>query len=430
MNLSLDNKEGDSSSTTRMNSIYKEIPNDLFRSKTNNSTEPKLEGRKLNELRYFNLYRYYLSQNPELFSSNNNDSIVPKLNVQYETPNDIAEQTLFQQLYRPDLADKRQQTENDEQLSSKLIQLSMHHRTKSRGHWRRSNTETVDSNGSNKCCLTCGCNNQSDSSQWSFSEPDLNQMNRYDETDRSQQQQQQQQQFVLQNPNMLTTTYNDEEQYSHLSRVITPPNDFLNNSANTNDVDVVHNRPFVHQTNKMVSYSNKVTQTDLNLSKLDETQQQQQQQQQQRYNNRKIENHSSSIDSGDCLLPNEMDHVYYAIQDQLRYKRGSLFQTKKTKMNPNEQTKLVPINMGEKRTQSANASIDLRLKSSPLTPLDGLSIVGKSGETFPWTSLELAPKSKLQQHEQQQQQQGEEHRLATSKNGLPCGCERCRESRA
>ena len=238
--------------------------------------DPDMEndGGRSNLIREFNLYRYYLSQYPELFSSQNALSsnstysgdgdyttnggaanIVPQSCSQTVTDLDKQSSYLVNNLSTNTF------DQNSKTVKSKLFKLTSHQsKTKL---YKRSKTETVDSssNNSNRCCLLCHCSNrnQSDSSLWSMSEPDLSLMAK---------------DYYYNKPAIFSDNLNSlkvngyDERYSHLSRVITPPNAFLNHTSSNNVENFNQIQDYLDpdSNRKSVFYSNKLTQTDMDLN--------------------------------------------------------------------------------------------------------------------------------------------------------------------
>lgn len=407
-------------------------------------------GNKSSELRDFILYRYYQSQYPELFSEDPQTStILPPVE---ESPPIYSSRQSY-----PNGASQSQMplfyvstTGEEDKLASAFLELSL---ARSKGKLcKRSNTDTVDSGSSGRCCFMCRCSNknQSDSSLWSLSEPDLSQMAKDHYDSKS---------HIL--ANQSTNLRVNDEQYSHFSRVITPPNAFLNSSyvfsreskmssdLKESKVDdcLCANLP------GPISYSNKVTQTDNSDLGKGKHYKEVDSRLQRFYSLTENEKHP---DYGQTkLLQNsggqsaESEHIYHSIleesllqsakavnsglkQKHKRKEKNSslLARARSLKLEEIKQKQIELIKNGSLRQSPTNNKIhDCRHSSLPPLLLVSDPAKGTSNQCPVLGALELAGGMPSVHPQQPPQLEEEEHRIATSKNGIPCSCHRCRESR-
>lgn len=472
---------------------------------TGSLIEPKMEanrtygGGKSNELRDFILYRYYLSQYPELFSSHSTeaDDALPstdRLHCKGEEDSmtgAVAHPPPYHSAPVNSAAVNRvtevelplfylSSAEEDERLASKFLNLSMSGNKSVAKLCKRSHGDTtVDK----RCCgFLCNCanRNQSDSSLWSLSEPDLSQMTTKPEHQHRPDSNSRAHIFGNQSSNInsngtLTVSAGTEERYSHLSRVITPPNAFLNSStfaAAGGNVSSMNEQLTSGSADyqdclcahlpKTISYSNKVTQTD---GVFDQTKPQQYttgsnsrgSSRLQRFNSlSETEKHlySSQTKSTTAVGAEattagqsfsgrsvDSDHIYHTIMEESllhsapvklgksgnskqkskREKEKSnssslLGRARSLKLEELKQKQIELIKNGSFRQSPINKVHDCRTGSLP--PM----LMSSSGKGFfpgIFGPIELP-------HEQVGE---EEHRIATSKDGIPCTCHRCREYR-
>lgn len=295
-------------------------------------SEYELLNRDQDEQRLFNLYRYYLSQYPELFESK---------------PATVAEETSL----NPQV-----------DLYSKYCDSADSFRVKTGKEWKhRSSAETK------KRCFRCSKCCQSDSSIWSVSEPDL--VNRDSE-----------------HPNRLEVNdLNEDERYAHLSRVITPPNAFLNRQPE--DTRVWN-----------TGYSNKVTQTDEPPTE-------------RYYRPRSTIHRQLSLVEPQIYptrdfqrLSADSDHIYYSILEQQQYPSSE--ESKSTR----------PRSKEDKRSLFTSKVFDSKMMTTPhVEPPTNLNQTRSKMATF------LDPDHQIDELDH--------HRIPTSKDGIPCSCNQCRESR-
>lgn len=449
-------------------------------------TQRSFGGGKSNELRDFILYRYYLSQYPELFSSLNTtnaedgDSALPSSGRHCKGEEDSMSGALVathSQPYNSRLTDTAttlpetelpffylSSTEEEERLASKFLELSLkgHNRAAAK-LCKRSNTDTSDK----RCCLLCNCANRnaSDSSLWSLSEPDLSQMTIKPEVvhqDSSRAHIFQGNQTSSANNNSNTLTVNGrgtEERYSHLCRVITPPNAFLNSSANMSmneqqltsgasaDFDDCLCAPVAPKT---ISYSNKVTQTDGEFGRTKANYKMTNNNKQQRFNSVSEKGHLYSSHTKAAVPTTvasisgrsvDSDHIYHTIMEESLLqaantpsvkldKIGNVKQRSKREKEKSSSSSLIArslkleelkqkqielIKNSSFRGSPINKVHDCRTGSLPPTLMSSSS----SGNGFIFPGI-FGPPPQLEE---------EEHRIATSKDGIPCTCNRCRDSR-
>lgn len=415
---------------------------------------------KSNELRDFILYRYYLSQYPELFSSLNTnaedgdtqpsrgeeDSISGALvatrqqpyNSRLDTATTVPELPFFYL------------SEDGERLASKFLDLSLSGNKAAAAAAKMCKRSTSDSSDK-RCCLLCNCTNRnaSDSSLWSLSEADLSQMTKQEVVNQDSNRAhifQGNQPINTNNSNTLTVNSGrgTEERYSHLSRVITPPNAFLNSNANADD-DCLCTQVLP----KTISYSNKVTQTDDEFGQTKE-QYKTGSSRQQRFNSLS-EKHLYSSHTKQAAPTTataasvsgrsvDSDHIYHTIMEESllqasnapvkldksgnpkqRSKREKekssslLARARSLKLEELKQKQIELIKNGSFRQSPINKVHDCRTGSLPPTLMSSST----SGNGFIFPGI-FGPPPQLEE---------EEHRIATSKDGIPCTCNRCRESR-
>lgn len=328
--------------------------------------------RDQNEQRLFNLYRYYLSQYPELFEPNRKRDIDP------DTGDPVAESNPSLQRYL-NYCDQR---DSDAQL------LQLEHLQLQQKYQQQEVNKLP--NKHRKCCFGSRCC-QSDSSLWSVSELDW--MN--------------QQAITKPDVNCLS---DHEERYAHLSRVITPPNAFLTkkelDKSETADEctnkDCVCYLTGVQETSPQVRYSNKVTQTDA-----------QENRKYQKLQNKKLLKQLSLTEpkryplEETARLSMDSDHIYYTIferqpqnfpEDNVDHGRPEWVQT--------------PLNMSPvvQSSQQSNHLFENQPKSQ--------------------TNNRKMSLTKMIYRDPGHEENGSNcHRIPTSKDGIPCSCNQCRESR-
>lgn len=217
-----------------------------------------------------------------------------------------------------------------------------------------------------KCCFNlCSCSKicPSNSSIWSLSEPDLTQNFR----------------VINNEDNQDRTRLQIDDQYEHLTRVITPPNAFLNQTYNEpHDFG----RP---STAQGVSYSNKVTQTDTRYI----LKKQKERASLQRHFSlieSPLEGRSSQQTEGPNRHSVDTEHIYHTIGEREHWRKQQEFQKQLKQL--------------DKPTRPSNDQTQSRMRPN------------------------------LSEYEYHYNIESEPHKIATStKNGLPCQCNQCREAR-
>ncbi|XP_075589257.1 uncharacterized protein LOC124496885 isoform X1 [Dermatophagoides farinae] len=290
--------------------------------------------------RQFNLYRYYVSQYPELFQEyfrqlrqqqqqqQQQEQLQPKKELKLSEQQQQQQSIIVEQQFESPSSSMIKQNDNANQIQQSINQNHDQQQQKIRRDFfvNENVKEKTTTTTTNPCRLLCRCSKccpttttTSDSS-WS-DQPYQQQRSQHQATSNTL--------YYLDANHLL-----EDERYEHLSRVITPPNAFLNNQKismlnlndNNNDmknhqIEIIDGHGFNNyytnsidqqqQSLNTIFYSDKRTQTDVEeliQNGLLQTQTQQPQQQQQQ---------SSSTATTTELSYQKIDHLSRRLQRQL-----------------------------------------------------------------------------------------------------------------